>query len=60
MVYYNPDHSQQSTENGEKPPEFSFLDIVAMTIAVFQIIIPPLLMFFGVVFGLYLLLRLIW
>ncbi len=48
--------TNQTVETKPKKNEFGWLDVLAFTIAAYQVILPILFMFFGVVLGIYLLL----
>lgn len=45
--------------NSSKKPDFDLTDIIAMIIAAFQVLLPPILIMFGLVMALYLLLKLL-
>jgi len=52
-------HDDDLEKTEEEQPKFDFIDIVAFTIAAFEIILPILAAFIGVVLFVYLLLRLL-
>ena len=53
------DQDKRATQEGARRPEFTWLDVLAFSIAAFQIILPVVLMFFGVMVVIYFIFRLV-
>ncbi len=53
------DQGKRDIRGGDRPPEFTWLDVLAFSIAALQIILPVVLMFFGVMVVVYFIFRLV-
>lgn len=57
--YYSEQGSREQDYKGDtgKNADFGIKDIIAMIIAAFELVLPPLFMIFGVVLGIYFVLK---